>query len=68
MSDTIGRGKIVTHVWINWVNGQVYGSTCIVSKVIGNWYQLHVNVFLETINNNDNFFCNTIIHCDECVT
>lgn len=68
MSDTIGCGKIVTCVWINWINGQVCGSTSIVLKVIGNWYRLHVNVFHETINSNDNFFCKAIIDCDECVT
>jgi hypothetical protein len=68
MSDTIGRGKIVTHVWINWVNGQVYGSTCKISKVIGNRYKLHVNVFHETINSNAKKICKALIDCDECVT
>jgi hypothetical protein len=44
------------------------GSTCIVLKVIGNWYQLHVNVFHETINSNDKKICKEKIDCDECVT
>ncbi len=68
MTDIIGCGKIVTRVWINQVNGQVYGSTCIIFKFIGNQYQLHFNVFHETINSNDKNCCKAVIDYDECVT